>query len=172
MLLASFNLRKFAEYHHKRLLAEKDILLIDGKGTVFVAPSEAAGPRPWGSIAGSDLLGFATAPDQKAFQEVTDREGRTQVWAVAHSPSIRDAGLYILVGRSKDGLVAAANRRLYEDMAILAVALLLLLAGVWILATVSVGRQVGRLANMAKNLGSAISAREFPLPIRAASWAD
>ncbi|MGY4433749.1 C4-dicarboxylate-specific signal transduction histidine kinase [Bradyrhizobium sp. F1.13.1] len=32
VLLASFNLRKFAEYHHKRLLAEKDILLIDSKG--------------------------------------------------------------------------------------------------------------------------------------------
>ncbi|OSI28033.1 ATP-binding protein [Bradyrhizobium canariense] len=155
VLLASFNLRKFAEYHHKRLLAEKDILLIDGKGTVLVAPSGADWTAPVGaSIAGSDLLGFATAPDQKAFQEVTDRDGRTQVWAVAHSPSIRDAGLYILVGRSKDGLVAAANRRLYEDMAILAVALLLLLlAGVWILATVSVGRQVGRLANMAKRLG-------------------
>jgi signal transduction histidine kinase/CheY-like chemotaxis protein len=165
VLLASFNLRKFAEYHHKRLLAEKDILLIDGKGTVLVAPSGAGWTAPVGaSIAGSDLLGFATAPDQKAFQEVTDRDGSTQVWAVAHSPSIRDAGLYILVGRSKDGLVAAANRRLYEDMAILAVALLLLLAGVWILATVSVGRQVGRLANMAKRLGLGDLSARIPPP--------
>src|SRR4051812_26006974 len=164
VLLASFNLRKFTEYHHKRLLAEKDILLIDGKGTVLVAPSTASWTAPVGaSIAGSDLLRFATAPDQKAFQEVTDRDGRTQVWAVAHSPSSRDAGLFILVGRSKDGLVAAANRRLYEDMAILAVALLLLLAGVWILATVSVGRQVGRLASMAKRLGLGdLSARISP----------
>lgn len=165
VLLASFNLRKFAEYHHKRLLAEKDILLIDSKGTVLVAPSGAGWTAPVGaSIAGSDLLRFATTPDQKAFQEVTDRDGRTQVWAVAHSPSIRDAGLYILVGRSKDGLVAAANRRLYEDMAILAVALLLLLAGVWILATVSVGRQVGRLANMAKRLGLGDLSARIPPP--------
>ncbi|EIG59118.1 response regulator [Bradyrhizobium canariense] len=165
VLLASFNLRKFAEYHHKRLLAEKDILLIDGKGTVLVAPSGDGWTAPVGaSIAGSDLLRFAAAPDQKAFQEVTDRDGRTQVWAVAHSPSIRDAGLYILVGRSKDGLVAAANRRLYEDMAILAVALLLLLAGVWILATVSVGRQVGRLANMAKRLGLGDLSARIPPP--------
>ncbi|WP_027520294.1 ATP-binding protein [Bradyrhizobium sp. WSM1417] len=165
VLLASFNLRKFAEYHHKRLLAEKDILLIDATGTVLVAPSTAGWTAPVGaSIAGSDLLRFATAPDQKAFQEVTDRDGRTQVWAVAHSPSIRDAGLFILVGRSKDGLVAAANRRLYEDMAILAVALLLLLAGVWILATVSVGRQVGRLANMAKRLGLGDLSARIPPP--------
>ncbi|WP_027565310.1 ATP-binding protein [Bradyrhizobium sp. URHA0013] len=165
VLLASFNLRKFAEYHHKRLLAEKDVLLIDAKGTVLVAPSTAGWTAPVGaSIAGSDLLRFATAPDQKAFQEVTDRDGRTQVWAVAHSPSIRDAGLFILVGRSKGGLVAAANRRLYEDMAILAVALLLLLAGVWILATVSVGRQVGRLANMAKRLGLGDLSARIPPP--------
>jgi signal transduction histidine kinase/CheY-like chemotaxis protein len=165
VLLASFNLRKFAEYHHKRLLAEKEILLIDGKGTVLVAPSGGGWTKPVGaSIAGSDLLRFATAPDQKAFQEVTDREGRTQVWAVARSPATRDAGLYILVGRSKDGLVAAANRRLYEDMAILAVASLLLLAGVRILATVSVGRQVGRLASMAKRLGLGDLSARIPPP--------
>ena len=91
--------------------------------------------------------------NREPFREVTDRDGRTQVWAVARSPSVRDAGLYIMVGRSKDGLLAAANRRLYEDTAILAVASLLLLAGVWLLATMSVGRQVGRLAAMATKLG-------------------
>src|SRR4051794_12437673 len=38
VLLASFNLNKFAEYHHKRLLAEKEILLVDAKGTVLAGP--------------------------------------------------------------------------------------------------------------------------------------
>jgi len=166
ILLASFNLRKFAEFHHKRLLGEKDILLVDGKGTVLVAPAGGGWTVPvGGSIAGSELLRFAATPDQQAFQEVTDREGRTQVWAVAARSSLaRDAGLYILVGRSKDGLVAAANRRLYEDMAILAVASLLLLAGVWILATVSVGRHVGRLAAMAKKLGRGDLSARIPSP--------
>jgi signal transduction histidine kinase len=69
-----------------------------------------------------------------------------------------------MVGRSKDGLVAAANRRLYEDVAILAVASLLLLAAVWILATVSVGRQVGRLATMAKKLGLGDLSARIPPP--------
>ncbi|MBR1178966.1 response regulator [Bradyrhizobium sp. KB893862 SZCCT0404] len=166
ILLASFNLRKFAEFHHKRLLGEKDILLVDSKGTVLVAPSGGGWTVPvGGSIAGSELLRFAATPDQQAFQEVTDREGRTQVWAVAaRSLLARNAGLYILVGRSKDGLVAAANRRLYEDMAILAVASLLLLAAVWILATVSVGRQVGRLAAMAKKLGRGDLSARIPAP--------
>jgi signal transduction histidine kinase len=154
ILLASFNLKKFAEYHDKRLLDDNEILLVDRKGMVLVAPQGKDWTEPPGaSIANSELFKFAAAPDGEPFREVTDRDGRTQVWAVARQPSIRNAGLYIMVGRSKDGLVAAANRRLYEDTAILAVASLLLLAGVWLLATMGVGRQVGRLAAMATKLG-------------------
>ncbi|MCG2627729.1 ATP-binding protein [Bradyrhizobium sp. WYCCWR 13023] len=166
VLLASFNLNKFAEFHDRRLLAEKEILFVDSKGTVLVAPKGGGWSDPVGaSIAGSDLFRFAaSSPDGAASREVTDRTGHTQVWAVARSPSIRKAGLYIIVGRSKDGLVAAANRRLYEDLAILAVASLLLLAGVWILATVSVGRQVGRLATMAKRLGLGDLSARIPPP--------
>ena len=125
-----------------------------GKAWCWLRPSGKGWTEPAGaSIANSDLFRFAAAPNREPFREVTGPDGRTQVWAVARSPSIRDAGLYILVGRSKDGLVAAANRRLYEDLAMLAVASLLLLAGVWVLATMSVGRQVGRLAAMATKLG-------------------
>ncbi|MDA9501599.1 ATP-binding protein [Bradyrhizobium sp. CCBAU 11357] len=165
VLLASFNLNKFAEFHHKRLLAEKDILFVDAKGTVLAAPKGGGWSVPvGGSIAGSDLFRFAAAPDGEPFREITDRGGRTQIWGAARSPAIRKAGLYILVGRSKDGLVAAANRRLYEDMAILAVASLLLLAGLWILTTVSIGRQVGRLAAMAKSLGRGDLSARIPEP--------
>jgi len=164
VLLASFNLNKFAEYHDKRLLAEKEILFLDGKGTVLVAPKTGWSDPVGTSIAGSDLFRFASTPDGEASREITDRDGRAQVWAVARSPSIRKAGLTILVGRSKDGLVAVADRRLYEDMAILAVASLLLLAGVWILATMSVGRQVGRLAAMAKRLGLGDLSARIPPP--------
>jgi signal transduction histidine kinase/CheY-like chemotaxis protein len=69
-----------------------------------------------------------------------------------------------MVGLSKDGLVAAANRRLYEDLAMLAVASLLLLAGVWLLATLGVGRQVGRLAAMARRLGLGDLSARIPEP--------
>jgi signal transduction histidine kinase/CheY-like chemotaxis protein len=153
ILLASFNLKKFAEYHEKRTVNENEILLVDRKGMVLVAPPEGGWPEPGASIANSDLFRFATSPNREPFREVVDGDGRTQVWAVARSPSVRDAGLHILVGRSKDGLVATANRRLFEDIAMLAVASLALLAGVWLLATMSVGRQVGRLAAMATKLG-------------------
>jgi len=163
ILLASFNLKKFAEYHEKRSVNGNEILLADRKGMVLVTPQGKGWPEPGASIADSELFRFATSANREPFREVADRDGRTQVWAVARSPSVRDAGLYILVGRSKNGLVAAANRRLYEDMAILAVALLLLLGGVWLLATMSVGRQVGRLAAMATKLGLGdLSARIAP----------
>ena len=164
ILLASFNLKKFAEFHEKRLLGDKEILLVDRKGTVLVATPGKNGGDAGASIANSDLFRFAAAANRESYREMTDRDGRTHVWAVARSPSIRDAGLYIMVGLSKDGLFAAANRRLYEDMAILAVASLLLLAGVWVLATVGLGRQVGRLAAMAQKLGLGDLSARIPPP--------
>jgi len=164
VLLASLNLRKFAEYD-KRLLDGKQVLLVDRKGTVLVAPQAKGWTEPAGaSIANSDLFRFAAAADREPYHEMKDAEGRTHVWALARSPSIRDAGLYIMVGLSKDGLVAAANRRLYEDLAMLAVASLLLLAGVWLLATLGVGRQVGRLAAMARRLGLGDLSARIPAP--------
>ena len=47
----------------------------------------------------------------------------------------------------------AANRRLGEDIAVLAVVSLLLFAGVWTLGEVGIRRQVGRLTAMATKLG-------------------
>ena len=164
ILLASFNLKKFADDHGKRLSNDSEILLVDRKGMVLVAPESKGWTEPAGaSIANSELFRFATSANREPFHEVTGHDGRTHVWAAARSPPLRDAGLYIMVGRPKDGLVAAANSRLYEDLAMLAVASLLLFAGVWILATVSVGRQVGRLAAMATRLGLGdLSARIAP----------
>jgi signal transduction histidine kinase len=165
ILLASFNLRKFAEFHDKRLADDKEILLVDRKGTVLVAPAAPDWTEPVGtSIANSELFRFAAAPNRERIHEVTARDGRTQVWAIARSPSNRDAGLIIMVGLPKDGLVAAANRRLLEDMAILAVASLLLLAAVWVLATLGIGRQVGRLAAMATKLGLGDLRARIPEP--------
>ena len=154
VLLASLNLQKFAEYQAMGEVAgAPEILLVDKKGTVLVAPGKYRTEPPGGSIANSELFRFAAAPAGEHFRETTDADGRTYVWSAARSSPIRDAGLHVMVGLSKDSLVAVANRRLYEDLAILAVASLLLFAGVWVLAKVGVGRQVERLATMATRLG-------------------
>ena len=165
VLLASLNLQKFADYQSLReAVGGGEILLVDKKGVVLVAPTEYRTEPPGASIANSELFRFAAAPAGEPYREATDAGGRAYVWVAARSPSIRDAGLHIMVGLPKDSLVATANRRLYEDMAILAVAVLLLLAGVWFLATVGIGRQVGRLAAMATKLGLGDLGARIPKP--------
>ena len=155
VLLASLSLQTFADYHNERLSRDTAVLIVDKKGTVLVRPSTS---NPWfkqtgASIANTDLFQLATAPNGGRVGEVTGSDGRTQVWAIASSPAARDAGIYFMVGRSKDDLVAAANRRLGKVMTILAAVLLLLFAGVWTLADIGIRRPVGRLAAMATRLG-------------------
>ncbi|MDO8878997.1 MAG: EAL domain-containing protein [Pseudolabrys sp.] len=155
VLLASFNLQKFVDHHIEQLSGTVKILLVDKAGTVLVAPHTQTWTKPVGtSIAGTDLFQLAVGQSGGQAREVTGFEGRRQFWAAADTPAVRDAGLYVLVGMPRDGLVAAANNRLYEDFAIVGIVALLLFAGVWTLAEIGIRRQVGRIAAMAKKLGA------------------
>jgi diguanylate cyclase (GGDEF)-like protein/PAS domain S-box-containing protein len=158
VLLASFNLQKFAYFHSQRLSAGLNILLLDKDGTVLTSPSGPEWEKRTGtSIVDTDLFRFAgRSASQSAghASEVAGIDGSKQFWAAVSTPAIRDAGLYVMVGVSKDNLVAAADKRLYEDLSIVVLVSLLLFAGVWTLAEVGVRRQVGRIAEMAKKLGS------------------
>jgi signal transduction histidine kinase/CheY-like chemotaxis protein len=164
VLLASFNLQKFAEFHRERFSQTMEILLVDETGTVLVRPPGGDWIAQAGdSIANTDLFQLATARSGEHVGEVKDVDGRVGVWAVADSPAIRDSGLHIMVGQSKSDLVAAANSRLGEDIAVLAMVSLLLFAGVWTLGELGIRRQVGRLAAMATKLGLGdLSARIAP----------
>ena len=165
VLLASFNLQKFAAFHHERLSRSMDVLIVDKKGTVLARPQGKDPIMPVGaSIASTDLFRLAAGRSGEHLGEVRDSDGRVQVWAVADAPAIRDPGLHILVGQSKDELVAAANRRLGEDIAVLAVVSLLLFAGVWTLGEVGIRRQVGRLTAMATKLGLGDLSARIPPP--------
>ena len=67
VLLASFNLQKFAEYHNDRLLRAMEILIVDKKGTVLVWPQEKDKARRTDvTIAGTDLFRFAAAKQVSA----------------------------------------------------------------------------------------------------------
>ena len=71
VLLASFNLKKFAEYHDRRLLGDKEIVLVDRKGMVLVAPQGKGWTEPAGaSMADSELFRFAAGPNRELFREV------------------------------------------------------------------------------------------------------
>ncbi len=165
VLLASFNLQKFIDFHILRLSGTVDILLVDKAGTVLVSPHSETWTRPNGtSIADSDLFRLASGQSGGQAREVTGIDGSQQFWAAVETPAIRDAGLYVMVGMPKDGLVAAANKRLYEDLAIVGIVALLLFAGVWLFAEIGVRRQVGRIATMAKSLGAGNLGVRIPAP--------
>ena len=73
VLLASFNLKKFAEFHDRRLLGDKEIVLVDRKGMILVAPQAKDWTEPAGaSMANSDLFRFAAGPSGELFREVSD----------------------------------------------------------------------------------------------------
>ena len=64
ILLASFNLKKFADDHDKRLSNDSEILLVDRKGMVLVAPEGKDWTEPAGaSIANSELFRFAASAE-------------------------------------------------------------------------------------------------------------
>lgn len=165
VLLASVNLQKFVNFHILRLSGVVDILLVDKAGTVLVSPHSETWTKPNGaSIADSDLFRFAAEKSGGRAREVTGIDGKKQFWAAVQTPAIRDAGLYVMVGMPRDGLVAAANKRLYEDLMIIGTVAMLLFAGVWLFAEIGVRRQVGRIAAMAKALGAGDLGVRIPAP--------
>ena len=155
VLLASFNLRQFADGYNQRLSTAADILLLDKNGTVLVSPRGADWAKLTGaSIANTDLFRFARDQNGGPTRELSGVDGRKHFWAAANTPAIRDAGLYVMVGISRDRLVAAADKRLHEDLFIVAMVSFFLIAGVWAVAEFGVRHPVGRIAKMAKSLGS------------------
>lgn len=165
VLLASFNLQKFANFHYQRLSGAVDILLVDKNGAVLAAPGALRQDKvALTSIANTDLFQLAKKPAGGRAREVTGIDGNKQYWAAVEAPAIRDAGLYILAGISKDSLVAAANKNLYQDLVIVGLVSLLLFAGVWTLAEIGIRRQVGRIATMAKKLGEGDLSVRIALP--------
>jgi signal transduction histidine kinase len=154
VLLASLNLKTFAEYHSRRLLRGSVILLVDKNGTVLTQTSASSWFNLAGtSIADTDLFKQPVAHGSPWVGEIAGVDGGMQVWGVASSPVHRDAGIYFMVGRSRDDLVATANRRFLGDLAIHSVISILLFAGVLSLADIRVRRQIRRLSLLATKLG-------------------
>lgn len=155
VLLASFNLQKFVDSYVQSLSGTLDILVVDTAGVVLVAPHNTNWIKPVGtSIADSEIFQLAARKSGGLAREVTGIDGHKQFWVAAETPGFRDADFYVMVGIPSAGLVAAADKRLYEDLAVVGLVSILLFVGVWTLAEVGIRRQVGRIATMAKRLGA------------------
>jgi diguanylate cyclase (GGDEF)-like protein/PAS domain S-box-containing protein len=165
VLLASLNLERFADIHRYRHAGFPKILLVDKSGIVVVPPPEAQWEGLIGkSIADTALFRLVTAGSDDIAKEAADIDGQQHFWALGRSTILRDDGLYVIVGISKDTLVAAANKRLFENLFALAIIAHLLFAGVWLLAEFGIRRQVGRIAEMAQKLGAGDLSVRVPLP--------
>jgi len=117
VLLASLDLNRLMKEQIQDLPPGVEFLLVDDKGTIFVrspAPHRAD-EQPGASIAGSARLRLALE-SPAATRELPGHGGDAEIWAAAHTISVGGVALHVLMGRSKSELVAAAERRLAEDM--------------------------------------------------------
>jgi diguanylate cyclase (GGDEF)-like protein len=163
VLLASLDLDRLMREQVRNLQPGLDVLLADAKGTVLTWSSARRPPgKPGSSIANSELYRLA-AENPAGTRELVGIDGAPEVWAVADTLAVGDVNLHVLVGRAKSELVAAADRRLAQDLAILGVLTILLFAGVWLLAEFAIRLQISRIVKMAERLGAGdLGARILP----------
>ena len=154
VLLASFNLEKFMRTRTATLPREEAVaVIVDDKGTVLTwhpGGEKLAGK----ALAGTPLHRFAIERKGENLRDDIETDGVSRIWAASALPDFPDIGLRVLVGVSKQGLLAEANRRLDQALATLAVVWLLVFAGAWALVERGVRRQVERITAAVKRFGA------------------
>lgn len=153
LMVSSLNLALFAESQQRQvMLPQAELLLIDDHGTVMAHTGATHGRYPPGSAMADPALLTRARLGRTVEQSLPD--GTREVWAVAHSPALRAAGLHVLLGQPHHALMAVAAKRLRQGMVVLLGAGLLLFAGVWLLSEWGIRRQVSRIGAMVSELGS------------------
>jgi diguanylate cyclase (GGDEF)-like protein/PAS domain S-box-containing protein len=164
VLLASLDLNRLMQEQIRNLPPGVRFLLVDDKGTIFVrAPVQLQnGEKPGDSIAGSARFRLATENAAEP-RELAGHDGQSEVWTAARTLAVGGVKMHVLLGRSKSELVAHAERRLAEDMAVLGILSVVLLAGVGLFAEFGIRSQIGRISKMARRLGAGdLTARIAP----------
>jgi diguanylate cyclase (GGDEF)-like protein/PAS domain S-box-containing protein len=134
ILLASLDLDKTMQSRSRTLPRKNAVIaLVDNKGTVLTWHPDTENLRGR-SIAGSPLFRFAREQTAGAVREDLEFGGVSRIWAVSTLPEFPEVGLHVVVGVSKQDLLAAANRNLYQALAILLAVWLLVFGGAWVLA--------------------------------------
>ena len=148
VLLASLNLAKLADHNQREpTMPGLEILLFDRGGKTLAGASEY-----FPEVGHGPLFRIAS---QRPAGGVAEVDGAVRkVWAVGDSRLIPEAGIHIMVGQPRNDLVAAANQRLAEDLAVLGVSAALLFLGLWFLADRGIRRHLATISEMAKRLGN------------------
>lgn len=141
VLLASLNLEKTMQFRSQTLPRQNAVIaLVDAKGTILTWHPDGEKLRGT-SIADSPLFRFAREHPGEEVREEFDVGGVSRIGAASALPEFPAAGLHVLVGVSKQDLLAAANRNLGQALATLLVVWLLVFAGAWMLVDLGVRRQ-------------------------------
>ncbi len=150
VLLASLNLEKYMQARSQALpVNTTTIALIDDKGTILTW--HPAGEKKSGtSIADSALFDFVKTSVDAGVRDDIPLEGTPRIWVAATLPGFENTGLRVLVGASRDALLAAANRKLTQARATVAVVWLLVFVCAWALAELAVRRPTARIVAAVK----------------------
>jgi signal transduction histidine kinase len=166
VLLASLDLTKIASVGQQPVPGAR-LLIVDDKGLVLAAaPADSAGFKPGESVAGTPLWRFADQSPAAAVAELAMPDAGLIRWARADTSGIAGARIHVLAGAPHDGIVAAANVRHAQDIALLVVVATGLFLAVWLLAELAIRRPITRMTAMAQQLAAGeLGARiDTPLP--------
>lgn len=146
VLLASVNLEQIMRSRAKTLpLDDAVIALVDSTGTVL--SWQPGGDKLRGtSMADTPLFRFAMAQGDNRVQSEITVGGVPRLWAASALPEYPDAGLRVLVGVSRRGLLEEANRNLGRSLLVMALVLLAAFIGAWALSELGVRRQIARIS--------------------------
>ena len=154
VLLASLDLDKYIQLRAQALTrAGAVIALTDSKGTILTW--HPGGEKMRGtSIAKSALFQFARENANVNVRENIEVDGVPRMWVTSSLPEFEEAGLHVLVGMSKNDLLAAANNKLYRSLAILSAVWLLIFAAAWALAELAIRRPTARIVETVTQFGA------------------
>lgn len=165
ILLASLNLQKLAR-PAALTVPGAGLLLLDNKGQVLATSWPDSKLLKLGAPAEPEALRALAAGQGERTHDITGADGVNTVWVRAELPALAPAQMQVLAGVSRLSLVADANRRLAQDLALLAVLAVAVFLALWMLSDRAIRRPVARLSRMAEELAAGnLAARvEPPVP--------
>ena len=171
VLLASLNLKALAE-PAAFSVPGASLLLVDERGTVMATSrTDAARELPGSSIAGTALFEFLREQPGSP-REIVAADRSTLVYAEADRTAQQRAWLRVLAAVPKQMLVARADRRLVQDLALLVMLAVGVFLGVWMLVEGAIRRPVERISGMASRLAAGDLAARITTPLPSGELGD
>ncbi|WP_439596860.1 ATP-binding protein [Falsiroseomonas sp.] len=165
VLLAGLDLARLVREDLRLSASGTEILMLDQQGAILVwQPNPARVGQLGSNIANTPLgrFGLSARPGETA--ALRQEDGELFIWAAGSAPHVAQAGLRVLIGQRRQDLLAPADRRLWQDLTILALLSLVLGGAVWLMGEVVIRREIGRISTMARRLGQGDLSARIPAP--------